>query len=950
MQIENKCEVQYVGCEQDKIKNIIVSVVDYYLDKFKMDDKELNLGEEIYSDLKCELVDFKYIWEDGKNFGKYSYYQWVNEENIHKIVLNKFFISEAENNLKQYYATHVNKISTNGQVVLENVSDYFNKYLLARELCEWLLIKLEGIKVDTDKKDEAKNKLSVAMKHFFALSYLEDAEGKNVRIWISKFLGIELERQYPLSMMNYGDKLVNYRSTNYAGEKKKGNEFILYRKLFSMYKDGRYDDGIKYLVKSVMLEDKRFIPVDEYEAFVQKYHPNNVPKATELEKNALLFLWDDCKMFRHTYPDKYTVDDAVLCMYEAVYSFMKTGSKDDAIDIYNCYSRRFLKGDKMQEFINIISSYESNASRLVQSHRDHYSHSAYVFILGLAIYHMNENYRRSFNSVHFGHFKLGDIPEGNEKAKKFLDCSYIDFYCGPESGEMNFLRLWGLTSLFHDIGYQYEIPFEQIKHTSEGQICFQYKNFDKYTDFDRFFSECEKNGRWDENSRVYKEQKEYKKKFFFYDEADEIQSCIESENCSMEDIISYHILRVLKRSYSVEYKKDIFDKNGIEYNDGNAKEFSDVCYVAKLLKAKPTAKVPFMDHAFFSAIITFRELFAMFGPDEFPLEFMDAITAIIMHNKFFEFCLKDGQALKLNEHPLAYLLILCDELQCWDRTSFGKGSIQEMHAIDASFKFENNSGLEVNYIFDKRFIKDVFSFNDEGLITKIAKGTLAKFYICKEGKKELVLTPENFKMDMLETYTVSSKDFEDLDKKSSKLLELENAEAYILQQKVVCKFLKGIEDIVDLTDDTSIKVAVSASFGDKDKLKKEYLSESSIRHLYNMAKNLFDRMHEGQLIDFEYTTLLEKLVYIAFIKRVGEGLHKIGCFYTNKPKVFDIKELEDFSADDIDKIFAVEKCMLDEFCERHLLDVYTEEVIEKMVRECIVILCESKGIEIYKLW
>ena len=140
MQIENKCEVQYVGCEQDKIKNIIVSVVDYYLDKFKMDDKELNLGEEIYSDLKCELVDFKYIWEDGKNFGKYSYYQWVNEENIHKIVLNKFFISEAENNLKQFYATHVNKISTNGQVVLENVSDYFNKYLLARELCEWLLI------------------------------------------------------------------------------------------------------------------------------------------------------------------------------------------------------------------------------------------------------------------------------------------------------------------------------------------------------------------------------------------------------------------------------------------------------------------------------------------------------------------------------------------------------------------------------------------------------------------------------------------------------------------------------------------------------------------------------------------------------------------------------------------------------------------------------------------
>ena len=47
--------------------------------------------------------------------------------------------------------------------------------------------------------------------------------------------------------------------------------------------------------------------------------------------------------------------------------------------------------------VELLSEFESNASSLLMKHRDHYSHSVYVFALGLAIYEMNAEYRKTFS-------------------------------------------------------------------------------------------------------------------------------------------------------------------------------------------------------------------------------------------------------------------------------------------------------------------------------------------------------------------------------------------------------------------------------------------------------------------------------------------------------------------------------------------------------------------------
>ena len=47
----------------------------------------------------------------------------------------------------------------------------------------------------------------------------------------------------------------------------------------------------------------------------------------------------------------------------------------------------------------MLSEYESNGSSLLMKHRDHYSHSVFVFALGLAIYETNAHFRRAFNLI-----------------------------------------------------------------------------------------------------------------------------------------------------------------------------------------------------------------------------------------------------------------------------------------------------------------------------------------------------------------------------------------------------------------------------------------------------------------------------------------------------------------------------------------------------------------------
>ncbi len=103
-----------------------------------------------------------------------------------------------------------------------------------------------------------------------------------------------------------------------------------------------------------------------------------------------------------------------LCLENAVDRFLKSGKKEDAFDVYFCYLEMFV-GDyeKTRRMIELLSEFEANGSGLLMKHRDHYSHSVYVFVLGLAIFEANKVYREDYQ-------KYYGIPDEHEAAAHYL--------------------------------------------------------------------------------------------------------------------------------------------------------------------------------------------------------------------------------------------------------------------------------------------------------------------------------------------------------------------------------------------------------------------------------------------------------------------------------------------------------------------------------------------------
>ena len=103
------------------------------------------------------------------------------------------------------------------------------------------------------------------------------------------------------------------------------------------------------------------------------------------------------------------------------------------------------------------------------------------------------------------------------------------------------------------------------------------------------------------------------------------------------------------------------------------REGYDFDYVCGKLKTRVERQPKFMDHGYFSAVILAKSLFENDGL-VLDAERLDVLTAILLHNSLNKYEIENAHPIELNEHPLAYLLILCDELQNWDRLAYGKAS------------------------------------------------------------------------------------------------------------------------------------------------------------------------------------------------------------------------------------------------------------------------------------
>ncbi len=529
-------------------------------------------------------------------------------------------------------------------------------------------------------------------------------------------------------------------------------------------------------------------------------------KVTEEEKASGRY--QGTSMKKGQIPYNMEMDINRLCLARELEKFIDSGVAEDAYTIYYCYLEMFFGHyGKSKKMVELLSEFESNGSSLLMKHRDHYSHSVYVFALGLAIYESNEAFRTKFKIFY------GFDPSKDNKNE---DCA----------AACCFLEYWGLTALFHDIGYPFELPFEQVLSYFEvdGEKRGAGSLFLAYHDMDALI--------WLSDDAREHFEKVYGRTF-----------------TTTEELLAFGIT----------------EKLGAEYD-------FDEAYILKKIHDKPIAPDTFgyfMDHAYFSAARLFHEIEGSLGVDGVNEKHIDALTAILLHNSLFKFAISfyksktnSKGALNMEVHPLAYMLMLCDELQCWDRTAYGRNSRTELHPMAAEFDFSGNA-LKAVYYYDQEEQEKIDIFKEK--------------YRLWEDNGEAGDAPR------LKAY--------------SDMAEKEQ------------RFAGDIEKIVN-TADIPLTVIPNTKKADRKK-KHTYLSTSNFLHLYDFAVALNARYsYQGNEKSVE-TVVLEKefealsleyqLSNINQAKSFSRYLDVLNCFYTDRPVDYDM--ITEFTQEQTD-IFA----------------------------------------------
>ena len=458
------------------------------------------------------------------------------------------------------------------------------------------------------------------------------------------------------------------------------------------------------------------------------------------------------------------------CFKTILSQFLASGDKSDAFCVYYCFSEIFkLFGEgygNTQKLLELLSDHEYHSGELLSKHRDHYSHSVYVFALGLAIYANDAAYRTGF----------------------------LNFYSLPDNNrsQVQFLYLWGMAALFHDIGYPFQLAHEQIKiYTEElwGKGAPPYVSFGNY----------------------------------------DALIALGKEN-------SNRISDALKTDRRFNTLNELF-AYGLKIRMGYDEK--DMC---ERLASRVLKQPAFMDHGYFSAIILAKQLLAR-SDINLTAERLDVLTAILLHNSLSRHEFKNKYPVSPEAHPIAYLLMLCDELQNWDRQAYGKESKLDPIAWDIELDIRNNS-IKVNYLFESRTAYD----------------------------REAGLDRINKHYDEIQTGRFTAKILSDEDKNG---------------------ILKS-----------TLGLAVQSKIALKTKKIKLYASENNFINLCDFAKAIHASYNELCLEncskalteEFEQLPLEFKISNIEQAKSYAQKLELINCFYSSKD--LDYPVVTDFNSTD----------------------------------------------------
>lgn len=478
------------------------------------------------------------------------------------------------------------------------------------------------------------------------------------------------------------------------------------------------------------------------------------------------------------FADKINKDKSDIdCLNRALQQFCKTGKKVDAFSVYYCFCEIFeVLGSgygSMNRLLEFLYDHENHLGELLSKHRDHYSHSVYVFALGLAIFAKDESYRKIF----------------------------LDFYKKESEDTTSFLRLWGLTALFHDIGYPFQLAHEQIKA----------------------YANC------------------------LWGEENPIAPFIAYEN--MDDLLTLGGRIKNESSFNAVQTVDEMLAYGINYRLGYPLH---VLLSGLVERYKHQSR--YMDHGYFSAVLLFNRLAEANTP--FTDEILDVLTAITLHNNFNRYDIK--QALNKNvaipekKHPLAYLLVLCDELQDWDRTAFGYISKKDPLAwkVELSVSIEK---IDICYVFDSFMVMD----------TKECEADA-------DNKGKNIMTVKESRRD------------------NRNYVKFANG-----------KFVSDINELID----GEIELVVTAREQKKNKKGKAFVSTDSFINLCDFAQAIH---RSYQMIwggpDFDELDLEFRLSNIEQAKSYSDKLELINCFYSDKELDYPI--VTEFEEGDGSNVYA----------------------------------------------
>jgi hypothetical protein len=362
-----------------------------------------------------------------------------------------------------------------------------------------------------------------------------------------------------------------------------------------------------------------------------------------------------------------------LYLDAAIADFFALGNNKNAYEVYrlflDIYHIDYGKKGSFLDLLDAMKSYEENISTMNDHQRDHYVHSVNVFLLGLYIYHANSNYREFF-------------------------AAQINTRCNKphySSLDEEFLFCWGITALFHDIGYPLEIISNQIK---------------KYV---RFVSDVSSGA---PDARPFVD-------FMDFHALDSIHLS-KPELISLSEFVQESTLAVGHAHVKPNDAKQASIKptNILAYNLHQSFGL-DVGEIDALIQGylRKMQENNFMDHGFFSAIIVLKWYGELLQQSHSPTtllfnEIALASESMLLHNYYAGTLMKPPHklgALSPKDHALAYLLILCDESQEWNRKIFGKRDQKELLFVNNSEVAANEDTLEIKYITSSGIFPDNFA-------------------------------------------------------------------------------------------------------------------------------------------------------------------------------------------------------------------------------------------------